>query len=48
MDNTVYLFAGGGGWVQMGMTTLSTANAMASFATADSLPTIVGNRGHQW
>ena len=39
-NNTVYLFAGGG-WVRGGLTALTTANAIATFATSDSLPTIV-------
>ena len=43
MDNTVYIFAGGGGWVQAGQTSLSTTDAIASFATTDSLPTIVAS-----
>ncbi|MEM7798767.1 MAG: hypothetical protein AAF633_06230 [Chloroflexota bacterium] len=38
--NTVYLFAGGGGWIADGQTTLTTADAIATFATADALPTI--------
>ncbi|MFZ0545430.1 MAG: cohesin domain-containing protein [Candidatus Promineifilaceae bacterium] len=39
---TVYLFAGGSGWSERDLTTLNTADAMASFASSDSLPTIVG------
>ncbi|MFZ0546704.1 MAG: cohesin domain-containing protein [Candidatus Promineifilaceae bacterium] len=42
MGGTVYLFAGGSGWAQSGLTPLTTADAIATFATADSLPTIVG------
>ncbi|MCB8944437.1 MAG: tandem-95 repeat protein [Ardenticatenaceae bacterium] len=42
MGGTVYLFAGGGGWQANGLTTLTTAMAMASFASSDSLPTLVG------
>lgn len=41
MNGTVYLFAGGGGWLGRGLTTLTTAQAIATFGTNDSLPTIV-------
>lgn len=40
-NNTIYLFAGGGGWVRGGLTLLTTADAIATFVTTDSLPTIV-------
>ena len=39
-SNTVYLFAGGGGWVTGGLTELTTADAIATFATTDGLTTI--------
>ena len=41
-NGTIYLFAGGGGWIERGLTNLNTGLAMASFTTSDSLPTIVG------
>ena len=39
---TVYLFAGGSGWVEGGLSTLATGSAVASFATSDASPTLVG------
>ncbi|MEM7799196.1 MAG: FG-GAP-like repeat-containing protein, partial [Chloroflexota bacterium] len=41
IDGTIYLFAGGGGWVQGGMTPLSTTNAIATYNSSDTLPSIV-------
>ena len=41
IDGTVYLFAGGGGWREQGLTPLTTAQAMATFSTSDNTPMIV-------
>ncbi|MEM7797743.1 MAG: dockerin type I domain-containing protein [Chloroflexota bacterium] len=41
IDGTVYLFAGGGGWTQGGLSPLSTSAAIATYTSSDSLPTIV-------
>ncbi|MEM7799673.1 MAG: hypothetical protein AAF633_10830, partial [Chloroflexota bacterium] len=41
IDGTIYLFAGGGGWVQAGLTPLNTANAIATFNSSDATPTIL-------
>ncbi|MEM7798765.1 MAG: hypothetical protein AAF633_06220, partial [Chloroflexota bacterium] len=42
-DGSVYLFAGGGSYAPAGLTPISTSSALATFATSDALPTIVGN-----
>ncbi|MEM7799105.1 MAG: hypothetical protein AAF633_07950, partial [Chloroflexota bacterium] len=41
VDGTIYLFAGGGGWVAGGLTPLSTTAAIATYSSSDSVPTIV-------
>ena len=39
--NSVYLFAGGSGWVEAGVSGLTTDIAIATFATNDTAPTII-------
>ncbi|MEM8859335.1 MAG: FG-GAP-like repeat-containing protein, partial [Chloroflexota bacterium] len=41
IDGTIHLFAGGGGWVQGGLTPLNTSAAIATYSSSDSVPTIV-------
>ncbi len=40
--STVYLFAGGSGWIRGGLSALTTGMAVASFATSDATPTLIG------
>ncbi|MCP4542038.1 MAG: hypothetical protein GY832_33345 [Chloroflexi bacterium] len=41
LDGTVHVFAGGGGWEEQGLSTLTTTQAIATFSSSDTPPDIV-------